>query len=106
MIGFIGFIYSAIFIPIPLMSSNSAIKNYLVTNINDDFAVANILTPTAWLGWEWILGLLFLALLILSFIYQLKSDKAVKLLLIGNALFLFIFSVPKIMLHHNHVLAS
>jgi hypothetical protein len=106
MIGFIGFIYSAIFILIPLMSSNSAIKNYLVTNINDDFAVANILTPTAWLGWEWILGLLFLALLILSFIYQLKSDKVVKLLLIGNALFLFIFSVLVIPKVENHVQGS
>ena len=106
LIGIVGFIYSLIFLLIPLITSNSAVKNYVLTKINDDFVKENILTPTPWLGWEWIFGVLFLTILIIGFIYNKAEGKGIKIWLIGNALFLLgmgILVVPKV---ENHIQGS
>lgn len=106
LIGIVGFIYSLIFLLIPLITSNTTVKKYVLTKINDDFAKENILTSTPWLGWEWIFGILFLSILIIGFIYNNSEGKGIKIWLIGNAVFLLglgIFVVPKV---ENHVQGS
>ncbi|MFM9943611.1 MAG: ArnT family glycosyltransferase [Bacteroidia bacterium] len=106
LIGLIGFIYSILFLLIPLISSNAKIKAYFLTIIHDDFVKENILTPTHWFGWEWIFGILFSGLILFSFLYQTKKKLGVKILLIGNALFLFVFSILVIPKVENHVQGS
>ncbi len=106
LIGLVGFIYSFIFLLIPLITSNSRLKNYALSIIEDNFTKENILTPTPWLGWEWLFGLLFLAILIIGFSYNKVNGKGIKIWLTCNALFLLgmgIFLVPKV---ENHVQGS
>lgn len=108
LIGLVGFIYSLIFLLIPLISSNSKVKTYFLGKIKDDFVRENILNPTHWLGWEWIFGPLFLAILILGFVYSKRkpAETGIKIWLIGNALFLVAFSVLVIPKIENHVQGS
>lgn len=104
----VGIIYSVLFVLIPLIGSNSKVRSYFLKNIEDDFVKENILLPTQWLGWEWIFGIVFLLILITGFIFNKRKFKGsgIKIWLIGNALFLFIFSVLVIPKVENHVQGS
>jgi len=108
LIGLIGFVYAILFIILPLLVTNAYIKDKFFEVLKDDFVKENLLVETNWFGWEWIFGIIFLGLLIFSFvIYQSNSKgRGLRIMLIGNALFIFfisVFMVPKI---ENHVQGS
>jgi hypothetical protein len=102
----VGLIYSSIFTLIPLIGSSSSLQSYVIGKIKDDFVVANILTPTPWLGWEWIMGLVYI-LGIITCVFLIKNkSKGMQLLLIGQAAFIFGISalfIPKV---ENHIQGS
>jgi len=108
LIFFIGIIYSAVFALIPLLSSHSGLKKLFLENVDDEFAKANLLFPTNWHGFEFIAGPLFILLIFVSFIlYKRKSQElGLRILLWGNAVFLFLVSVLFIPKVENHVQGS
>jgi 4-amino-4-deoxy-L-arabinose transferase-like glycosyltransferase len=79
--------------------------NYLIpaiTNSNlikDDFAIASLQTPVHWFGFEWLVGLLFLAFSIYFFINLHKSKKYMFGLFIASLISIWMITlliVPKI----------
>lgn len=71
---------------------------FLATFINDDFAIDCISTPVNWLGFEFLIGLVFAGILIAS-VYFMKGQKQVMGLFAGTAIYIFVFMfvlVPKI----------
>ncbi len=102
---FLGLLYSLVFMLIPLLGSNSALKNKLIHAINDPFVNENLRAPTPWHGHEWVIGLAFLLLTIIGLLWlNRKSDGlGLKVFLVGNALFLLMINfslMPKI---ENHL---
>lgn len=81
----IGAMVAIIFILLPLTDSW---KSYAIPHINDPFAVASLAIDGGWQGWEWLLGAIFLGLLIYVSI-QLRRQhiaRPVFYLLIGVSL--------------------
>ncbi len=73
-------------------------SEFLATFINDDFAIDCISTPVNWLGFEFLIGLAFAGILIVS-VYFLKGHKQIVSLFLGTATYIFVFMftlVPKI----------
>lgn len=72
--------------------------------INDPFAVAGLLKPVAWSGFEFLIGILFIVSVIISTIYLFRSKLLKGLIVMGNGvaitlLLYSIFVVPKIEQH-------
>lgn len=104
----IGIIFSLAFFFIALTGISSHFRTFITKYINDDFAIANILTPTAWRGYELIFSIIFLIFILSGFIINLKYKNVigVKIWLISNTAFMFflLFSfLPKI---ENHIQGS
>jgi 4-amino-4-deoxy-L-arabinose transferase-like glycosyltransferase len=91
----LGSIWAIIFIAIPLMGANEAIKAFITENIKDVFVVGNLNAPVDWLGWEWIVSVLFLLGMILVFVWMFKQKimKAMHLLFSMIAIFISVISV-------------
>jgi hypothetical protein len=68
--------------------------------VSDPFAAGNLSAPVSWLGWEWMMGVLFLVVVAASLRLK-KSDpkRAFVLLTIGSALVissLMVVIVPRV----------
>ena len=94
----IGSIFGILLVATPILFKNS----YLITPyIKDEFAVASFNSEMNWQGWEFIIGILFIAGLIISYRFLSKNEIAKFLKTIalstGITLLLYaIFVVPKI----------
>lgn len=69
--------------------------------IKDDFAIACLNTPVSWSGYEFLVGMVFAAILIIS-VYYLHGHKQIIALYFGTAVFIFMFMlvvVPRIEKH-------
>jgi 4-amino-4-deoxy-L-arabinose transferase-like glycosyltransferase len=98
---FIGGILGAALTILPLIS---VFRDELVPYINDPFAVAGIMKPVPWSGYEYIFGLVFILAVIVSFIFILKRQfiKAIVSMAVGTAYVLMmylVFILPKIEAH-------
>lgn len=104
----IGIIFSLTFFFIALTGINSNFRAFITKYINDDFAIANILTPTAWLGYELIFSIIFLTIIISGFIFNLKYKNVigVKIWLISNIVFMFLLLVSFLPKIENHIQGS
>jgi len=72
--------------------------------INDPFAVAGLMKPVPWSGFEFLIGLIFIGAVIISFIHLFKSNllKGVGVMGVGTGVTLLLYSmfvVPKIEQH-------
>lgn len=79
-------------------------KEKIIPYLNDPFAVAGIMKPVEWGGYEYIFGLVFFAAVVLSFWYILKTlyYRAVIIMAMGTGILLFsymAFVLPKIEAH-------
>lgn len=94
----IGSIFGILLVATPILFKN----NRLITPyIKDDFAVASFNTEMNWQGWEFIIGVLFIAGLIISyrFLSKNKITQFLKTIALSTGLTLLlyaIFVVPKI----------
>lgn len=71
---------------------------FLATFIKDDFAIDCLSTPVNWLGFEFLIGLAFAGILIVS-LFILKGRKQIAGLFLGTASYIFVFMfllVPRI----------
>lgn len=98
---FIGLLLALVLSLLPLIST---FKEKLVPLIDDPFAVAGILKPVQWGGYEFLFGLVFLLAVIISYIFLLKNQyiKALVTMAIGTSYVLMmylIFVLPKIEAH-------
>lgn len=95
---FIGSVVSLVFIAFPLLMKN---RNWLIEKINDPIASASLTSSLPWSGWESLVGVLFLATVIISFVFIQKNQniRAVLVLSLGipTALLLTVFTtIPKV----------
>lgn len=69
------------------------LKPFLLSNnlIGDPFAIGNLKAEVHWQGWEWLLGVLFVAISLLSF-FSLKKGKVKILYYLYTFYLVFIFS--------------
>ena len=72
--------------------------------INDPFAVAGLMKPVHWSGFEFLIGLIFIGAVSISFIYLFKSNllKGIGIMGVGTGVTLLLYSifvVPKIEQH-------
>ncbi len=72
--------------------------------IDDPFAVAGLLKPVHWSGFEFMIGLIFMAAVIVSTVYLFKSNllKSISIMSGGTAITLLLYSmfiIPKIEQH-------
>jgi 4-amino-4-deoxy-L-arabinose transferase-like glycosyltransferase len=96
---FVGVLLGIIFTAIPLIVK---FKNYLIPFINDQFAVQNILLPVQWGGFEYLLGIIYLVILVVVLIKLKNNINYIINLFLINALvlnLLMLFIVPKIEQH-------
>lgn len=49
------------FTAVPLLGSNPSVLAMIAPYINDPFALATMRAPGSWMGWEWVIGLLWIA---------------------------------------------
>jgi len=108
LLSLVGLIYGIIFCAVPILASSKHWQSLLSAKIKDDFAKANLSVNTNWQGNEWLLGFLFIVLIILSLsIYQFRSKEAgIRFMLLGNSVFIFFISVLLIPKIENHVQGS
>lgn len=97
----IGLALSAAFTLIPFIAANENLKAQIFPMIKDPFAVANFSREVAWGGWEWLIGVLFLAGIVVGIVLLLrrKYQYGFLSLLVGTTLSLQLFLyivVPKI----------
>ncbi len=75
-------------------------KHALVPYIGDEFAVKNLQATSQWIGFEWIIGLILIASVVLFIILKKKNpSKSVSALLIGSLLFIYLgvfFVTPQV----------
>ncbi|MCF6297196.1 MAG: glycosyltransferase family 39 protein [Flavobacteriaceae bacterium] len=97
----IGLIFGILLTTLPLVIYFIAdIKPY----INDPFAVANLMKPVYWSGFEFLIGLVFIISVVSSSLYLFKSKvlKSIKIMSLGTGITLLLYSifvVPKIEQH-------
>lgn len=99
LLAIVGILIGLIFTAIPLIVK---FKTYLIPLIKDKFAVQNILLPVQWSGFEYLLGLLYIVVLIIILIKLKNNIRYIIHLFLINALILnllMIFIVPKIEQH-------
>lgn len=99
LLAFVGVLIGLIFTAIPLIVK---FKANIIPLINDKFAVQNILLPVEWGGFEYLLGILYIILLVIILIKLKNNIRYIIHLFIINALILnllMIFIVPKIEQH-------
>ncbi|MES2837996.1 MAG: glycosyltransferase family 39 protein [Bacteroidota bacterium] len=93
----VGSIVSVAFAFMPFVSANT---KYIVPYMNDEFAIASLRYPASWNGYEFLIGIFLLVIVIIVF-FKLKSGikQQVYLLFFSTATFMFLFLavvVPKI----------
>lgn len=98
---FLGVLFGTLLTLLPLISS---FKDMIVPLIDDPFAVAGIMKPVDWHGFEFIFGIIYLIAVITSFWFIIKRFfyKAVITMAIGTSLLLssyMIFVLPKVEAH-------
>lgn len=98
---FLGILFGTLLTILPLISS---FKDMIVPLIDDPFAVAGIMKPVAWGGFEFIFGILYLIAVIVSFWYIMKRlfYRAIITMAIGTGVLLFsymLFVLPKVEAH-------
>ncbi|MDC1221897.1 glycosyltransferase family 39 protein [Salibacteraceae bacterium] len=96
-IGIQGSLLATAFIAVPILLMNKESWIYLVS---DPFAAGNLSAPVSWMGWEWMIGVLFLVIIVVSLRLK-KSDpkRAFVLLTIGSAFVissLMVVIVPRV----------
>ncbi len=97
----IGLIFGILLTSLPLVIYFiEDIKPY----INDPFAVAGLMKPVHWSGFEFLIGLIFIGAVSISFIYLFKSNllKGIGIMGVGTGVTLLLYSifvVPKIEQH-------
>jgi 4-amino-4-deoxy-L-arabinose transferase-like glycosyltransferase len=98
---FLGVLFGTLLTLLPLISS---FKSMIIPLIDDPFAVAGIMKPVAWGGFEFIFGLLYLVAVIISFWFILKRlfFRAIVIMAAGTGALLFsymVFVLPKVEAH-------
>lgn len=96
---FVGILLGTIFTAIPLIIK---FKDTVVPFIKDKFAVQNILLPVEWGGYEYLFGILYIALIIIILIKLKNNINYIIHLFLINAMvlnLLMLFIVPKIEQH-------
>lgn len=99
LLAFVGVILSILFTALPLIVK---FKSYVIPFIKDKFAVENILLPVQWGGYEFLIGIFYLVVLVLVLIKLKKNSHYLFHLFIMNAVIfnlLMFFIVPKIEQH-------
>ncbi len=102
----VGIVVSILFILLPLVV---VFKDKIIPFIKDKFAVANILLPVHWSGYEFLIGVLYLILFLIIAFKIRKNIQNVLYLFFLNAILLnmlMIFIVPKIEQHSQGALIS
>lgn len=97
----LGSLFGILLTLLPLVS---VFKEQIIPLINDPFAVAGILKPVAWGGYEFLIGLVYLTAVGYSFfmINKKKLIKGIVVMALGTGFLLFsymIFVLPKIEAH-------
>jgi 4-amino-4-deoxy-L-arabinose transferase-like glycosyltransferase len=103
---FVGGVITTLFTLLPLVVQ---FKEKIIPLIKDKFAVANILYPVHWGGYEFCIGIIYLFLLVFVLIKIKKNTENIIYLFFINALMLnllMIFIVPKIEQHVQGSLIS
>ena len=101
---FIGIIISCVFIAMPIILSRVELRNYMFKNINDAFTKANFTIDAGWQIFDSTGGFLLL-IVIIGFIVLMAKKQTIKafgVLLVGNAVVLFLTAalvVPKVEKH-------
>jgi hypothetical protein len=98
---FLGVLFGTLLTLLPLIGS---FKDLITPLIDDPFAVAGIMKPVKWGGYEVIFGLFYLVTVIVSFRLILKKVfvKAIYTMALGTSVVLFsynIFVLPKVEAH-------
>ena len=98
---FLGVLFGTLLTILPLITS---FKGMIAPLINDPFAVAGLMKPVAWGGFEFIFGLLYLVAVIISFWFILKRlfYRAIISMAVGTGVLLasyMFFVLPKIEAH-------
>jgi len=98
---FLGLIFGILLTALPLVVK---FQDQLVPLINDPFAVAGIMKPVAWGGFEFIFGLTYLLAVIVSFwmVVKQKLVNAILTMALGTGFLLFsymVFVLPKVEAH-------
>jgi hypothetical protein len=93
-----GAVFSVILIGLPLIARY---KEFLIPYIKDDFAVACLNSPVTWNGFEYLIGVVYILLIIISviFIYRRQVFKGIIILFYSTSLCIFFYLkavVPKI----------
>ncbi len=96
---FVGGLLSFIFTALPLIIK---FKKYIIPSIKDPFAVENILYPVHWSGFEFLIGIFYI-IVMMFILHKIKTDiKYIIPFFIANAFFLNLlmyFIVPKVEQH-------
>jgi len=99
LVSFVGVLLGLIFTALPLIIK---FKTNLIPFIKDKFAVENILVPVKWYGFEYLIGISYLVLLVFVLMKLKKNIRYIIHLFFMNAVMLnllMIFMVPKIEQH-------
>lgn len=94
----VGLFFAGAFVVVPLLAQHS---NLLIPFLHDDFAVACLQSPVTWGGYEFLIGFVYLGLLLASLIALRRQQigRGISVLLYSTASCLFLFlttTVPKI----------
>ena len=98
---FLGVLIATVLTVLPLISS---FKHLLIPLINDPFAVAGIMKPVSWGGYEFIFGIMYLLAVVASFWFMLKRlfFRAIIIMAAGTGVVLLsymVFVLPKVEAH-------
>ena len=99
LLAIVGILVGIIFTAIPLIVKFKAI---IIPFIKDKFAVQNIILPVQWGGFEYLLGILYMVLLVIVLVKLKNNIRYIIHLFLLNALILnllMLFIVPKIEQH-------
>jgi 4-amino-4-deoxy-L-arabinose transferase-like glycosyltransferase len=92
---FIGSLLSVAFVLAPLIEK---FKPYLLKSnlIKDEFAMANLQASSNWMGWEWLIGLLFLVMMITTYFASKNKSNNFFIILITSCLITFDLTIALI----------
>lgn len=98
-IGFFGFVFSSLLTLLPIILDRK--DDWLIPNLKDPFAAAQLSVDIPIAGWEFLIGIFYFVSIIIGvyFLYKLQVVKAVLVLSLSTAFCLLIFTrvmVPKI----------
>ena len=99
LLSFVGVLLGIVFTALPLIIK---FKEAIIPFIKDKFAVQNILVPVQWGGFEYLIGIFYLVLLVIVLIKLKNNIRYIIHLFLMNAIMLnllMIFIVPKIEQH-------